>query len=568
MPYKTVELAPPHGKPGLMPLDGYIRVSRVGGRAGESYISPIKQQQTLHDRCPSGRYIARLFIEEDESGGNNLRDGWLAARQRVLDGETSGIIVVKIDRFARNTRDAIEAAEEIVDAGGRFVSCTEEIDITTPEGKYVFTQFAAIAELELARLKRGWQQAVKTVTQERHGYISGVPPTGYSMKPDSPNKGQLIPNGNAPAVAEIFLRRAAGESWTAISDYLNTTEWRPAWTPRSAQLFYERTEDAVLRRQITAVLENADEKPRSERRPWRDVAAHLTTTEHRPAWTPQTIMRIVRNPVYTGVIDRGGKPTKANGRKPDPDFAFRVEGAHEPIVPAALWSQANEVKGLHTPKDGSLTARVATKGVAVCDACGSRLQVTATRPIYGRDKGKAVPLLYCKGRSGNGRCPAPTAVTAKLLDEFVATAVKAQLRALGRAPAVEVRASKDRLDAARNELMDARQNLQDWQTPRMRASMDEQAFIEGLEELRSDVAAKEAAEEQARQEAALYEGSGGNLLELWGTFTPAELRTIYAGAIEEVRLAKPARRTNGHPPLDERVRIVWKPGRPAAASAR
>jgi hypothetical protein len=201
---------------------------------------------------------------------------------------------------------------------------------------------------------------------------------------------------------------------------------------------------------------------------------------------------------------------------------------------------------------------VATKGIAVCDACGLRLQVTATVPIYGVEKGQRIPILYCKGRSGGGACPAPSAVKASLLDRYVSQLVKAKLRDYGRAPAVEVRAAEARFKAATLALENARDELAKWQTPKMRAAMDEAAFLAGLDELREAVTAAEPDYAEAREAAGLYQKSGGHVLELWHTFTPAELRIILAGYVREVRLGKAKRRTRGHLPLEERVTIQWR----------
>lgn len=136
--------------------------------------------------------------------------------------------------------------------------------------------------------------------------------------------------------------------------------------------------------------------------------------------------------------------------------------------------------------------------------------------------------------------------------------VKAKLRDYGRAPAVEVRAAEARFKAATLALENARDELAKWQTPKMRAAMDEVAFLAGLDELREAVTAAEPDYAEAREAAGLYQKSGGHVLELWHTFTPAELRIILAGYVREVRLGKAKRRTRGHLPLEERVTIQWR----------
>src|SRR6476660_2172296 len=57
-----------------MEMDGYIRVSRRGGREGESYISPKVQREQIKGYAKLyGFTIARWHEDEDVSGGTLVR---------------------------------------------------------------------------------------------------------------------------------------------------------------------------------------------------------------------------------------------------------------------------------------------------------------------------------------------------------------------------------------------------------------------------------------------------------------------------------------------------------------
>src|SRR6267378_4257341 len=59
------------------------------------------------------------------------------------------IVVWKLDRLARSTRDLLETMEIIRQAGGKFQSLSEPwADTTTHAGKLIMTIFAGIAEFE------------------------------------------------------------------------------------------------------------------------------------------------------------------------------------------------------------------------------------------------------------------------------------------------------------------------------------------------------------------------------------------------------------------------------------
>jgi len=87
---------------------------------------------TFVDRASSGR--VRPELERLKA----------LCRQRKLDI----VVVYRFDRFARSTRELVEAVEEFATLGIQFISLHENVDTTCPQGKLVFTIFAAVAEFE------------------------------------------------------------------------------------------------------------------------------------------------------------------------------------------------------------------------------------------------------------------------------------------------------------------------------------------------------------------------------------------------------------------------------------
>jgi DNA invertase Pin-like site-specific DNA recombinase len=92
---------------------------------------------------------------------------WHAVRARKLDT----ILVWKFDRFARSTKQLLDALEEFRHLGVDFISITEQIDTSSPMGKAMFTVISAIAEFEGSliseRVRAGIAKARATGT--RHG---------------------------------------------------------------------------------------------------------------------------------------------------------------------------------------------------------------------------------------------------------------------------------------------------------------------------------------------------------------------------------------------------------------
>jgi hypothetical protein len=52
---------------------GVVRVSRVGGREGEAFVSPSEQRKRIEDACArDGLELVEVFEELDVSGGAAL----------------------------------------------------------------------------------------------------------------------------------------------------------------------------------------------------------------------------------------------------------------------------------------------------------------------------------------------------------------------------------------------------------------------------------------------------------------------------------------------------------------
>ncbi len=70
--------------------------------------------------------------------------------QKLLDQLRNGDIVViwKLDRLARSLKDLVNLVNEIQEKGGALHSLNDQIDTTTPHGKFTFHVFAALAEFE------------------------------------------------------------------------------------------------------------------------------------------------------------------------------------------------------------------------------------------------------------------------------------------------------------------------------------------------------------------------------------------------------------------------------------
>lgn len=113
---------------------GYARVSTLGQDL------EAQRQRLVDAGC------TRIF-EEKVSGARRDRSELLRLLDYLRPGDV--VIVTRLDRLARSTRDLIDIAERLRVAGAGLKSLAEPwADTTTPAGRMVLTVFAGIADFE------------------------------------------------------------------------------------------------------------------------------------------------------------------------------------------------------------------------------------------------------------------------------------------------------------------------------------------------------------------------------------------------------------------------------------
>ncbi len=119
----------------------YYRVST----ADQSPQAQVRELRTYAERRRF-KYIEEYV--EATSGAAKSRPEFDRLMASVRRRKVDLVLVWAFDRFARSTRQLVEALEEFGELGVDFVSYTQQIDTTTPAGKLTFSVLAAIAEFE------------------------------------------------------------------------------------------------------------------------------------------------------------------------------------------------------------------------------------------------------------------------------------------------------------------------------------------------------------------------------------------------------------------------------------
>lgn len=125
--------------------------------------------------------VVKLFREEGESAKDltlNNRQEFLRALDycRKNKGKIDTFVVLRVNRFARNTEDHFAVRKILLDYGVSLHSVTEPID-NSPTGKFIETVLAGASEYDNAIRKR--QSTDGMITQINRGIYPWKAPLGY-----------------------------------------------------------------------------------------------------------------------------------------------------------------------------------------------------------------------------------------------------------------------------------------------------------------------------------------------------------------------------------------------------
>ncbi len=228
----------------------YCRVSSEEQRQAET----IENQIDFAKRyCDLHGYKIVNWYKDDGISGTLALEKRPAGRKLLIDLRTHKfdiLLVLKIDRLARNTSLLLDINKKLEEAGIALKSMTETFDTGSPTGKFTMTMFASMAELEretiLERTAMGKERNLR-----KGKWPGGSPPTGYRIN----GEGYLdIEEEGAKIIRDIFrLYTEERLSTQKCAEYLNAKD-----IPTASQLqeIQEETKGIWRASRISRVLSN------------------------------------------------------------------------------------------------------------------------------------------------------------------------------------------------------------------------------------------------------------------------------------------------------------------------
>ena len=238
-----------------------------------------------------------------------------------------------------------------------------------------------------------WSDARDRAIAGRSLYIANTTPFGYQRvdkhgQPVAPNARAArldVHPTEGPIVTELFERRAAGEGWASLRNWLQGTGLKPA----------------SQRKQI----KDADD-------PRRKLTVETPRTS---TWAVYHVQKLVKRRVYLGQVA-------------DAHSGVTADGAHPPLTDPITWQAANDRVGAAFTKTGVGNPDVLLAGVIRCGGCRYKMQPRTFPDTRGRQ-------FYCQRHATHHDCTDPAYMTiasnlhgntqtrTQGLDEFVIAAM-------------------------------------------------------------------------------------------------------------------------------------------------
>lgn len=201
-------------------------------------ISLDAQERQLRYAAEAAGYEVIMLREEGRSGKNIRNRPILRQALEDLDeGRAEALYVTRLDRLARSTQDFLSIVDRSQKKGWRLALLDIGLDTATPQGRFVVTIMAAMAEMERGMIS----ERAKDIHKDRRDTNKRW---GIDLGPTAMIEEEIR--------EEIVRLRDAGMSYQAIAKRLNSKgiptanggkEWY-ASTVRHSYLAYKKYEES------------------------------------------------------------------------------------------------------------------------------------------------------------------------------------------------------------------------------------------------------------------------------------------------------------------------------------
>ena len=374
----------------------YLRLSRDDGDKEESN-SITGQRELLRDYISQRPELREYAVRIDDgfSGSTFDRPSFQKMIEDVKAGRTDCIIVKDLSRFGRNYLDAGEYIEKIFPfLGVRFIAVNDNYDSLGDKkaSDDLIIPFKNLINEAYCRDISVKIRSQLEIKRKNGQFLGSFAAFGYLKDEQDKNK-LVVDQYAADIVRDIFKWKLEGVSPQDIADALNRL----------------------------GVLSPMEYK--------RFLGMKFTTsfkTNAKAVWSAGTVIRILKNPIYTGVLVQGKETTpsyKVHKRiiKDESEWTV-IEDSHEAIISKIDFDSVQKVLKCDTRRSPGGKAVGLFSGMIFCGDCGASM-VRKTVPA-----GEKKYVYYvCSAHKQDKSC-SPHRMRDVALEEIVLDSVKQHIR--------------------------------------------------------------------------------------------------------------------------------------------
>ena len=374
----------------------YLRLSRDDGDKEESN-SITGQRELLRDYISQRPELREYAVRIDDgfSGSTFDRPSFQKMIEDVKAGRTDCIIVKDLSRFGRNYLDAGEYIEKIFPfLGVRFIAVNDNYDSLGDKkaSDDLIIPFKNLINEAYCRDISVKIRSQLEIKRKNGQFLGSFAAFGYLKDEQDKNK-LVVDQYAADIVRDIFKWKLEGVSPQDIADALNRL----------------------------GVLSPMEYK--------RSLGMKFTTsfkTNAKAVWSAGTVIRILKNPIYTGVLVQGKETTpsyKVHKRiiKDESEWTV-IEDSHEAIISKIDFDSVQKVLKCDTRRSPGGKAVGLFSGMIFCGDCGASM---VRKTVHAGEK-KYV-YYVCSAHKQDKSC-SPHRMRDVALEEIVLDSVKQHIR--------------------------------------------------------------------------------------------------------------------------------------------
>ena len=375
---------------------GYVRLSREDGDKEESN-SVTGQKDLICDymtRHPELRECG-MKVDDGYTGSNFDRPAFHEMMAEVKAGKINCIVVKDLSRFGRDHLGVGEYLEQLFPfLGVRFIAINDNYDSlhSNVESDELVIPFKNLINEAYCRDTSVKTRSQLEIKRQRGDFIGSFAVFGYRKDPENRHR-LLVDEYAAGVVRDMFRWKLEGISAGDIADRLTAAG---ILTPMD----YKRSQGMRYSTSFRVKKESS--------------------------WDAGMVLRILKNPVYTGVLEQGRVTTpsyrvKRLVVKPREEWAV-VENCHEAIIDRYDFDTVQKVLALDTRTSVSGKAVELFSGIVFCGECGGAM-IRKTVPTA---KKKYV-YYVCAAHKNEKSCFAHS-LRVEALDELVLESLKKHIQ--------------------------------------------------------------------------------------------------------------------------------------------